>query len=72
MDGVARRLLVDERAGRHLEVGLDQVEEDAALAAERDLVDERGLDVLEATDRVEIVGLVVVERRLVRSRLNTG
>ena len=64
MDGVGRRVLEDDDAGRHLDVGLDQLEDPAASGDERVAVDRRALDVLVAAERVEVVRLVVVERRL--------
>ncbi len=50
--------------GWHLDVGLDQLEDPAPSGDERVAVDRRALDVLVAAERVEVVRLVVVERRL--------
>ena len=65
MDRVGRRVLEDQGAGRQLDVRLDDLE-DAAPAGDEALgVDEAAFDVVVAADRVEVVSLVVVERRLV-------
>ncbi len=64
VDGVRRRVLEDEDAGRHLDARLDDLED---AAPSRDVgvpVDQRALDVVVAAQRVEVVLLVVVERRL--------
>ena len=55
--------------GRDLDVGLDQLEDRALARPVRLPVDERPLDVVEAAQRVEVVLLVVVERRLVAQPL---
>ena len=64
VDGVDRRVLEDEHARRHLDVGLDQLEDPASARDVGLAVDEAPLDVFVAADRVEVVLLVVVERRL--------
>ena len=64
VDGVHGRILEDEHTGRHLDVGPDQLE-DAAPARDVGLrVEKATLDIVEPADGVEVVGLVVVERRL--------
>ena len=71
-DGVRRRVLEDQRARRQLDVRLDQLE-DAALARRCSAcVDEAALAVRVAGDRVEVVLLVVVERRFVAQPLVQG
>jgi hypothetical protein len=50
LDGkVALITLVDERTRRHLNICLDNVKQDALLAAELQLVHQRGLNVREST-----------------------
>jgi CBS domain-containing protein len=63
MDGVGGRVLEDDHPGRHLDVCLDQLENPAPARDERVPLDEAALDVLETAHRVEVVRLVVVERR---------
>ena len=66
---VRGRVLEDQRARRHLDVRLDELE-DAARARDVVLgVDEAALAVLVAADREEVVLLVVVERRFVAQPL---
>ena len=64
MNVVDRRVLHDEQAGRDVEVGLDQLEDDAARRTECAVVDEPLVDIGEPAQRVEIVLGVVVQRRL--------
>ena len=64
VDVVDRRILEDQRAGRDLHTGLDDLEQCAATGDEGLVVDDRLVDVLEPAERVEVVLLVVVERRL--------
>ena len=64
VDRVRRRVLEDDDARRHLDVRLDDLEDRAAPGDERVPVDGAALDVLVAAQRVEVVRLVVVERRL--------
>jgi hypothetical protein len=61
---VTRRILEDEGPRRHLEVGLDQLEQRALRRAERLPVLEPGLHVVEPAERPEVVPLVPVQRRL--------
>jgi hypothetical protein len=56
------RIREDERAGRHLHVHLDQLEDGAPGRGERAGVRQAPLHVGEAAHRVEVVGLVVVQR----------
>jgi hypothetical protein len=58
------RVLEDQRAGRHLHLGLDQLEDAAATGDERLVVDEAALDLGVPAHGVEVVLLVVIERRL--------
>ena len=64
VDGVRGRILEQERARGNLEARLDQLEDPASRRAVRVAVDEAALDVLVAAHGVEVVRLVVVERRL--------
>ena len=59
------RVLEDEHAGWHLDVRPDQLDDPATAGDERLRVEEALLHVGEAGQRVEVVGLVVVERGLV-------
>ena len=52
--------------------GLDQFDDRAAGRAERLVVDERLVDVGEAAQRVEVVLLVVVQRRLFAQAARTS
>src|SRR5262249_17394742 len=72
VDGVDGRVFEDERARRHLDVRLDDLEDPAAAGDVAPGVDEALLDVVEAADRVEVELLVVVERRLVTHPLPRG
>ena len=65
MDRVERRVLEDEDPRRHLEVGPDDLENAALGRAERLAIDQTSLDVLEPAHRIEVVRLVVVQRRFV-------
>src|SRR5262249_40991078 len=67
--GVRGRVLEDEVARRHLDVRLDELEDAAAARDEPLGVDESALAVVVAAHRVEVVVLVVVERRLVAQPL---
>ena len=60
-----RRVLHEDRARRHLDAGQDHLERRALARAERVPVDEGLLDVVVAGQRVEVVLLVPVQRRLV-------
>ncbi len=60
--GVYRRILEDDHAGWHLEVGFDQFEDRTAPGDVRVAVLEPALDVVVAADGKEVVPLVVVER----------
>src|SRR5687768_6074350 len=64
MDGVGGRVLEDDDAGRHVDAGLDDLEHPAAARDEGRAVDEAPLDVVVAAHRVEVVAIVVVQRRL--------
>ena len=59
------RVLEDDRAGRDLEVALDELEHRALGRAVGPPVHQAALDVVEAAERIEVVLLVVVERALV-------
>ena len=63
-DGVDGRILEDEPARRDLDVGLDQLDDGPAPRDVGVVVEQTALDVVEAAERVEVVLLVVVERRL--------
>ena len=64
MNRVDRRIFEDEHARRKGDVRLDQLD-DGASPGDVDLpIAQPTLDVLEAADGVEVVRLVVVERRL--------
>ena len=63
VDVVNRRILENDRAGRDLDVGLDQFDDRAAGRAERLVVHQRLVDVGEAAQRIEVVLRVVVQRR---------
>ena len=63
VDVVDRRILENDRARRDLDVGLDQLDDRAARRAEGFVVHERLVHVGEAAQRVEVVLLVVVQRR---------
>ena len=65
VDVVRRRVLHQDRTGRHLDAGQDHLERRALPGTEGVPVDERLLDVVEATQREERVLLVAVERCLV-------
>src|SRR5262245_8950174 len=69
VDVVLGRVLEDDRAGRYLEVALDQLEHRAAPGDVRLPVDRRALDVVEAAQREEVVALVVIEGLLVAEPL---
>jgi hypothetical protein len=60
---VRRRILEDQRARRLLHVGFDELEDVALAVDEGVLVLQRLLDVVVSTQCVEVVSLVVVERR---------
>ena len=62
MRGVHGRVLHDEHPARRGVAGLDRLQHAAVRGAERVVVDEAALDVLEAAQRVEVVLLVVIER----------
>ena len=64
VDGVHRRVLEDEHPRGHLDVGPDELDDAAPPGDEGLVVEVAALDVGEPADRVEVVGLVVVERRL--------
>ena len=68
-DVVRGRIFEDECSRRELDVRLDQLEDAAASRDESLRVDEALLAVLVAAHRVEVVLLVVVERRLVAQPL---
>ena len=63
MERVRRRILEDQRARRLLDVGLDELEHVALAVDEGVLVLQRPLDVVVPAQGVEVVALVVVERR---------
>ena len=65
VDRVRGRILEDEDPRRHLDAGLDDLEDAAAAGDVGVAVDEAALDVVVATERVEVVLLVVVEGCLV-------
>ena len=69
VDGVQRRILVDEHARRHDGIGLDHLEDVALGRAEPLRVPQRRVDVGVAAQAPEVVALVVVERRLVAQPL---
>src|SRR5437667_70072 len=62
---MGRRVLEQDDAGRHLDVRPDQFEDRPSSRPVRLPVDQCGLDVGEAAQGVEVVLLVVIERRLV-------
>ena len=64
VDGVRRRVLEDDDAGRDVDVRLDDLEDGALARDVRLRVEQSLLDVLVPADREEVVGVVVVERRL--------
>src|SRR5262245_3421678 len=64
MDRVARWILEDDRPRRDVDVGLDQLEHPAATGDERLPILQRPFDVVVAAEGVEVVRVVVVERRL--------
>lgn len=61
---VHRRILEDEHARRHLDISADEVQNRATARYERLVIGEDPLDVVSPADGVEVVFLVVVERRL--------
>ena len=61
---VERRVLEDDHAGRDVDVGLDQLDDGATGRTERLVVDDRVVDIGEPAERIEVVLLVVVQRRL--------
>ncbi len=63
VDVVDRRVLENDRAGRNLDIGLDELDDRTARRAERLMVHQRLVHVGEAAQRVEVVLLVVVQRR---------
>ena len=63
VDGVRRRVLEDDHAGRDVDVRLDDLEDGALARDVRLRVEETLLDVLVAADSPEVVGVVVIERR---------
>ena len=65
MDGVQRRVLEDQHPGGDLDVGFDELEHRTARRTERLAIEEAALNVLESTESVEVVGLVVVDGSLV-------
>ena len=70
--GVARRIVEDHHARRHLDVGLDQLEDRAVARDQPAVILQRRLDVVPTRDRPEVVLLVVVERLLVAHPLPHG
>ena len=66
---VVRRVLEDEQAWRQLRARLDDLEDRALGRAVRLPLPEAALHILVATHRVEVVLLVVIERRLVAQPL---
>ena len=66
------RVLEDEDARRHLDARLDDLQDPAAPGDVGVAVDQPALDVLEAAQRVEVVLLVVVERRLLAEPCEHG
>ena len=64
VDGVGRRVLEDDHARGDVDVRLDDLEDGALARDVRLRVEESLLHVLEPADRQEVVGVVVVERRL--------
>jgi hypothetical protein len=69
---VGGRVLEDERARGHLDVGLDELEQGALGRGVGAHVEQRGLHVGEPAQRVEVVPVVVVERLLVAEPLPHG
>ena len=65
VDGVGRRVLEDEDPGRHLDAGLDELQDPAPAGDERGVVLQPPLDVLVAADGPEVVLVAAVERCLV-------
>ena len=63
MHGVQRRVFEDENAGRDGHVLLDDLKNAAAAGDEGIAVEQAALDILVAAHRVEIILLVVIERR---------
>ena len=63
------RVLEEDDAGRELDVRLDELEDRAARRGKGAPVHEGALDVVVAAQRVEVVLLVVVERRLIAKPL---
>ena len=72
MHGVKRRVLPDEHAVGDFHVRLDVLEHVAATGAEHLLVDKPTLDIAETAHRIEVVLLVVVQRRLFAQASKTG
>jgi hypothetical protein len=64
VDGVYGRVLEDEHTGGHLDVGPDELDDAAPPGNEGLGVEIAPLDVGEPANRIEVVGLVVVERCL--------
>ena len=69
MDVVDRRVLEEDQPGRQLDVGANDLEDRPAARPVGLPVDQGAVDVGEAAQRVEVVLLVVVERRLVAQLL---
>ena len=72
MDRVRGRILEDQRARREHDARFEQVECHASTRDERLPIDVGALDVVEAAQRVEVVLLVVVERRFVTDPTEEG
>ena len=72
VERVRRRVLEDQRARRLLDVRLDELEHVALAVDEGVLVLQRLFDVVVAAQRVEVVALVVVERRFLTQTSEDG
>jgi hypothetical protein len=62
---MGRWILEDENARRHLDTGLDEFEDSAPTGDEGGVVGQPSLDIVEATEGVEVVSVVVVQRSVV-------
>ena len=65
MDVVDRGVFEDQGPGRNLHAGLQNFQYHALGGAEGLVIDQCAVDVVESTQRVEVVGLVVVQRCVV-------